>query len=107
MTMAAKQNTADRLGISFAEAWNGTGTNVNKQTGKDYAKDWEAQKAAAAHPKNKLLMDLINRAYADGQKHGFPSKANKDEDSIAHIREVPYKKGGLIDKPIQGGNKLI
>ena len=107
MTMAAKQNTADRLGISLPEAWNGTGVNVNKQTGKDYAKDWEAQKAAAAHPKNKPLMDLINRAYADGQKYGLPSKANIDEDTISHIRHVPYKKGGMIDAPIQGGNKLI
>jgi hypothetical protein len=106
-TVQAKKNLADRKGISFAEAWNGTGTNVFGQSGKDYAKNWEAHKAAAGHPKNKEFMNFINRAYEDGRKHGFPSKANVNEDTISHIRQVPYKKGGMIDKPIAGGYKTI
>jgi hypothetical protein len=105
--MHAKQKDADRLDIPLAEAWNGTGRNVRGTSGKQYAQDWESHKQAAVHPKNADLMNLIKRAYVDGQKHGLPLKANADEDSIAHVREVPYKRGGMIDKPLAGGYKTI
>jgi len=103
----AKQELADRKGIPFAEAWNGTGKNAFGQTGAEYAKDWEIHRQAALHPKNQQLMDLIQRGYEDGRKHGFPLQDNSYEDAKPHKKAVPYKKGGMIDKPLQGNTKII
>lgn len=105
--VAAKKRIADKLGISLAEAWNGTGKNVAGQSGKDYAKNWEAHKQAALHPKNKQLLEVIQRGIADGQKYGLPLKANRDKDTASQLEKVPYAKGGLIDKPLPGGYKTI
>jgi len=99
----AKKLVADRLGISLAEAWNGTGRNEAGQTGKDYAKNWEAQRQAALHPKNKELLDLINRAINEGKEHGLPLRANRERDEIMQRREVPYANGGIIHKA-EGGS---
>lgn len=92
----AKKLVADRLGISLAEAWNGTGRNEAGQTGKDYARNWEEQRKAALHPKNKELFDLINRAINEGKQHGLPLRANREKDEIMQRREVPYADGGSV-----------
>jgi hypothetical protein len=106
-TIADKQRIADKNKISFAEAWNGVGTNDFGQTGKQYAKDWETHKQAALNPKNKELMDVVMRGIADGQKYGFPLQANKEKDERKTTKEVPYKKGGMVEKSLSGGHKLI
>lgn len=106
-TIADKQRIADKNKISFAEAWNGVGTNDVGQTGKQYAKDWETHKKAALHPKNKELMDVIMRGIEDGKKYGFPLQANKEKDERKTTKEVPYKKGGMVEKSLSGGHKLI
>jgi hypothetical protein len=106
-TLNSKQRVAEKLGIPLAEAWNGTGKNQLGQSGKDYAKNWETHKEAAQHPKNKGLMELIQRAYDDGIKHGFPLKENEYKDTARQRVKVPYKKGGMIAKPLDGGHKLI
>lgn len=92
----AKKLVADRLGISLAEAWNGTGRNEAGQTGKDYARNWEEQRKAALHPKNKELLDLINRAINEGKQHGLPLRENRYKDEIMQRREVPYADGGSV-----------
>jgi hypothetical protein len=105
--IASKKRIADKLGIPLAEAWNGTGVNDAGQSGKDYAKNWDAQKQAALHPKNKQLLEIIQRGIADGQKYGLPLKANIDKDTAARLEKVPYSKGGAISKPLPGGHKII
>jgi len=107
VTVADKQRIADKHKVSFAEAWNGMGTNYVGQTGKQYAKNLEAHKQAALHPKNKELMDIVMRGIADGKKYGFPLQANKEKDEQKTTKEVPYKKGGMIEKSLSGGHKLI
>jgi len=96
--LRAKKDVANRKGITFAEAWNGTGINDQGQSGKDYSQNWEAHRTAAEHPKNKEFMNFIRSAYQEGNKHGFQPKQEK---------LTPYKKGGMINKPLQGGNKII
>jgi hypothetical protein len=97
--MYSKKNVADRLGIPFAMAWNGTGVNDAGQSGKDYAKNYVAHKKAALHEKNKGLLDLINRAVKDGQKYGLPLKANESVDSTDKITYEKYANGGNIPLP--------
>ena len=106
-TIADKQRIANKNKISFAEAWNGVGANKFGQTGKQYAQDWETHKQAALHPKNKELMDIIKRGMEDGQKYGFPLLANLKKDVKRTTKEVPFKRGGSIDKPLAGGHKII
>jgi hypothetical protein len=105
--VAAKRRLAERKGITFAEAWNGTGTNDFGKTGKDYASDWQAHMAAAQHERNRQLMEVIQRGIADGQKHGFPLRIDREKNTSAKQKKVPYKHGGLVDKPLAGGSKLI
>lgn len=105
--VAAKRRVADKLGISLAEAWNGTGRNALGTSGADYAKDLENHKKAAAHEKNKALLDIINRGIADGQKYGFPALGDNVKNTSPTRKEVPYKHGGSIAKPIAGGHKNI
>jgi hypothetical protein len=57
-----KMEVAKRLGISFEEAWNGTGRNFLGQSGKDYKKNFEVQRKAVQHPKNKQLVGFIQSA---------------------------------------------
>lgn len=105
--VAAKRRVADKLGISLAEAWNGTGRNALGTSGADYAKDLENHKKAAAHEKNKALLDIINRGIADGQKYGFPALSDNAKNTTSTRKEVPYKYGGSIAKPVAGGHKNI
>jgi len=107
VTVADKQRIADKHKVSFAEAWNGMGTNDVGQTGKQYAKDLEEHKQAALNPKNKGLIDVIMRGIEDGKKYGFPLQANKEKDTHKTTKEVPYKKGGVVDKSLAGGHKVI
>lgn len=105
--VAAKRRLAEKKGISFAEAWNGTGKNDFGKTGKDYSTDWDKHLAAAQHARNAQLMEVIQRGIADGQKHGFPLRIEREENTTSKRTKVPYKKGGLVDKPVQGNSKLI
>lgn len=108
--IGSKKRIADKLGISLAEAWNGTGVNSSGQSGKDYAKNWEAHKQAAIHPKNKQLMELIQRGITDGQKYGLPLKADETKYTSIRYEKKPYKKGGSIKMPdsyTTGSWKLI
>jgi hypothetical protein len=111
MGVASKKDVASRLNIPLAEAWNGTGVNSVNQTGKDYAKDWNYQYEATKHPKNKELMQLIQRAYAEGQKYGFPLMADRVKNTSVRRMKEPYKKGGAVQLPENyrrdGNSKLI
>ena len=102
-----KQRLAKKLNIPFAMAWNGTGVNEVGQTGKQYAENYEAHKQAVAHPKNQELMDLINRGMEDGQKYGFALREDRVKNQTSKRKQVPYKKGGMVDKPLAGGAKMI
>ena len=102
-----KQRLAKKLNIPFAMAWNGTGVNEVGQTGKQYAENYEAHKQAVAHPKNQELMDLINRGMEDGQKYGFALREDRVKNQTSKRKQVPYKKGGMVDKPLVGGAKMI
>ena len=102
-----KQRLAKKLNIPFAMAWNGTGVNEVGQTGKQYAENYEAHKQAVAHPKNQELMALINRGMEDGQKYGFALREDRVKNQMSKRKEVPYKKGGMVDKPLAGGAKMI
>lgn len=57
-----KKEVAARLGITFEEAWNGTGRSWAGKTGKDYAEDFPHHIKAARHPKNKQLVQFIQSA---------------------------------------------
>jgi hypothetical protein len=107
VALNSKNRVANKLGIPLAEAWNGTGVNEAGQTGKQYAKNWESHRKAALHPMNKELMDVINQGHQHGLEHGLPLRENAVKDVMPQKKEVPYKKGGMVDKPIFGGNKLI
>jgi hypothetical protein len=94
-----KKQTADRLKIPLAEAWNGTGVNELGQTGKDYASNYQHHLNAARHPKNAQLYAIIQQGIADGYKHGLPLKKNAVQDSLSHTKEEKYKKGGKVKLP--------
>lgn len=103
----SKQRVAEKLGISLPEAWNGTGVNDAGQSGKQYASNWQAHKEAATNPKNAELLKLIQRAMDDGRKFGLPLKSNAEQDARPKRKKVSYKTGGMVDKPLVGGSKLI
>jgi hypothetical protein len=108
--IGSKKRVADKLGISLAEAWNGTGVNEAGQSGKQYAKNWEDHKKAALHPKNKQLLEVIQRGIADGQKFGLPLKTDETKYTSTRFEKKPYKKGGAVNMPdeySQGKWKLI
>jgi hypothetical protein len=107
VALYSKNRIANKLGIPLAEAWNGTGVNSLGQSGAQYAKSWETHKQAALHPMNKELMDVINQGHQHGLEYGLPLKKDAVKDVTPQQKEVPYKKGGFVDKPLQGGNKLI
>jgi hypothetical protein len=107
VALNSKNRVANKLNIPLAEAWNGTGVNNSGQTGKQYAKSFEHHKQVASHPMNKELMDLINQGHQHGLEHGLPLKENAVKDVTPQQKEVPYKRGGMIDKPLQGGSKII
>ena len=102
-----KQRLAKLHNIPFAMAWNGTGDNGVGQTGRQYAENYEAHKQAVAHPKNQELMALINRGMEDGQKYGFALREDRVKNQMSKRKQVPYKKGGMVDKPLAGGAKMI
>jgi hypothetical protein len=89
--LMAKKSTADRFGVSLPEAWNGLGVNSAGQSGRDYARNWGAQKAAALHPKNKEFMNFVRNAYEEGRKHGLIPNKNTQ----ASAGQAPYKQGGI------------
>lgn len=90
-TLMAKKSTADRFGVSLPEAWNGLGVSSAGQSGRDYARNWEAQKAAALHPKNKEFMNFVRNAYEEGRKYGLIPNKNTQ----ASAGQAPYKHGGI------------
>jgi hypothetical protein len=108
--IGSKKRIADKLGLSLAEVWNGTGVNAVGQSGKDYAKNWETHKQAASHPKNQQLFEIIQRGIADGQKYGLPLRADKDKNTSVRYEKKSYKKGGAVNMPDEysrGSWKLI
>ena len=109
-TVADKKRVADRLGISFAEAWNGTGKSIAGKTGKDYARDMEGTLNIADHPKNAELMAIIKKGIEDGKKHGLPLNETRFRDSTPGKKKVPYNAGGGVEMPDEyskGSWKLI
>jgi len=62
-TLQEKAEIAKRKGITLQEAWNGTGKNSFGISGKQYSQDWNNHLKAVSSPKNKALLDFINRAY--------------------------------------------
>jgi hypothetical protein len=58
-----KTDVAKRKGITLQEAWNGTGKSTFGISGKQYSQDWNNHLKAVNSPKNKQLLDFINRAY--------------------------------------------
>jgi hypothetical protein len=95
----AKKRVADKLKVPFAEAWNGIGVNEIGQTGKQYALDFEKHLKAAKHPKNKELMDVVMRGFADGQKYKLPTVENRIKDQLETKKQVPYRSGGKVRMP--------
>lgn len=61
-TLKEKNDVARRLGISLAEAWNGTGVNYNGSSGRDYARGYQAHLKVMSHPKNKAFVGFIRNA---------------------------------------------
>jgi hypothetical protein len=68
VAVAEKMATAKRLGIPFELAWNGTGRSAAGTTGEGYSHYYQASLKAAAHPKNKQLVDFIQSALDAGAK---------------------------------------
>ena len=108
-----KQDLSSKTGKSFAYHWNGKGKDAE-----NYAKVFEASLGAANHPSNKEAYALINKALNDGRAQAALQKQGKvkvtpqtqyksDNDFGYGGLEKKYKKGGFIDKPIQGGKKDI
>jgi hypothetical protein len=59
-----KVQVANRLGIPFEQAWNGTGRSaMTNRTGAQHAARAEEHKNADKDPRNAQFMDLINRAF--------------------------------------------
>jgi len=77
----AKQQIADRLKMPFAVAWNGSGTNAYGQSGAEYAQKLQRNIAAAQHPKNAQLLNLVKQGYQDGLNNPVNiKKAELDRD---------------------------
>lgn len=66
VAVAEKAALAKRLGIPFAEAWNGTGSN-GASTGAQYAMGYQASLQAASNPKNAQLVQFIQSALNAGR----------------------------------------
>lgn len=57
ITLENKMNMAKKLGISFGEAWNGTGTNKYGTKGKQYGEELQAFKNSNNYKKNAALLN--------------------------------------------------
>lgn len=69
VAIANKHAVAQRLGIPFAHAWHGTGVTKEAESAESYTKGIEQRSKAALHPKNKPLLDIIKRGFADAVKY--------------------------------------
>ena len=64
--VSEKMDAVKRTGLPFELLWNGKGKVAGmNRTGADYKKEADAMRYAADHPKNKELIDFINKAKAD------------------------------------------
>jgi hypothetical protein len=89
-------NYADRIAkkkdVPFHAVWNGLGKNWKGQTGFDYAKAMKAHEQAATNPKNKDFLNLISRAFSEGEKYGLPLMKEKQRDTDPYLKADPdYK----------------
>lgn len=63
-----KTEVANRLGIPFEKAWNGTGTSrATGRTGAQHAQRSDAMEYAAKSPKNKELLNLVSKVLEQGR----------------------------------------
>ena len=88
-----KMRTAERLGIPFTVAWNGTGRGVGG-TGRDYARRYDEAHNAGIyeHPKNALLYEAIQSGFMPD-----PEKATMPQvDAMGN--PTGMKKGGSVAK---------
>jgi len=90
-----KQMTAQRLGVPFFQVWNGGG-----KAAKDYNSRIQTQRYAVQDPRNQ---DLRGHVY---QSLGLKPPQIRSEADIVE-EEQSIKRGGLVDKSIAGGSKLI
>ena len=96
-----KLRTAERLGIPFAVAWNGTGRGSGG-TGRDYARRFDAAHNAGIyeHPKNALLYEAVQNGFLpDEEKATMPQvDAAGNPIGFGTTETRPYKKGGSVAK---------
>ena len=96
-----KLRTAERLGIPFAVAWNGTGRGSGG-TGRDYARRYDAAHNAGIyeHPKNALLYEAVQNGFLpDEEKATMPQvDAAGNPIGFGTTETRPYKKGGSVAK---------
>jgi len=96
-----KMQQADRLGIPFGLAWNGTGSS-KVQSGKQYAQKLQAAQQAAMHPSNQTLYDTVESILR-------PSEWNNINPTPATAGEFNFNKGGIAmpTNYTEGSWKLI
>ena len=96
-----KLRTAERLGIPFSVAWNGTGRGAGG-TGRDYARRYDAAHSAGIyeHPKNALLYEAVQTGFMpDPEKATMPQvDAAGNPIGFGTTETRPYKKGGSVAK---------
>jgi hypothetical protein len=89
-----KQMQAARLGVPFAQVWNGAGPKAQQ-----YAKKFEEHRYAIEDPRNQSLRDFIR------QSIGY-----KEPEQQVAIADTEFKRGGHVRMPenySSGGWKLI
>lgn len=80
-----KSQVAERLGITFEEAWNGTGKSADTgRTGKQHSDRAKEHESAKDDPRNKPLVDLIKRA------------GEGDLTELEQLVSTPYMQSGAL-----------
>jgi hypothetical protein len=89
-----KHEIANRTNKPFLQLWNGSGKKAEQ-----YARDSAAESYAAEHPKNQSFLEFIDEHYNDAlpvEKMPFDPGP-----------EPNFKYGGMVVKPLSGGQKTI
>lgn len=84
-----KTEVAKRLGISFDEAWNGTGVSQYGTTGKDYADRAALFAKVQDDPRNAGLRDVITRGITGSLSPREATIAKTDDQILSEITGIP------------------
>lgn len=100
-----KMQTAKRLKVPFATAWNGLGVNPQGQTGQQYAQGISKGFEAVIHPRNAPMLNIIREAYNYQPPQAQAQPQGISAEGLANA--MPQYNAGGSTTPFYDMSKLV